>query len=79
MKYYLLIAGYYYPEHATGDWVSCYETREEALAQVSKVQIHSYFQKGPRKGQIKETRETYKIDDFKYDWYKVVDLRKWIS
>ena len=31
MKTYLLIAGYnYYPDRGTGDWIACYNTKEEA-------------------------------------------------
>jgi hypothetical protein len=31
MKHYLLIAGdHYYPCSKTGDWIECYETKEEA-------------------------------------------------
>lgn len=31
-KPYLLISGYdYYPSCATGDWVACFETEDEAL------------------------------------------------
>jgi hypothetical protein len=31
MKYFLLIVGDdYYPSHRTGDWIGCFETREEA-------------------------------------------------
>ena len=32
-KPYLLISGYdYYPSRATGDWVCCFETEEEAYS-----------------------------------------------
>jgi len=31
-KHYLLIAGdEYYPSDCTGDWIECYETKEEAI------------------------------------------------
>ena len=64
-KPYLLIAGdYYYPAVGTGDWLQCFETEEEARSVISLA----------RNG-------TYIINGFgnrdNYDWYKIVDLRKW--
>ena len=64
-KPYLLIAGdRYYPEAGTGDWLQCFETEEEALSLISPADDGTYI-----------------IKDFShynnYDWYKIVDLRKW--
>lgn len=40
-KPYLLIAGWdYYPSRGTGDWVACFETKEEAL----QFEIKSYYE-----------------------------------
>jgi len=72
MKPYLLIAGHkYYPDRADGDWVGCYETREEAeemmkynLGKVNPWQVAQH----PRYGK-----------NYSVDWYEIIDLRKWIS
>ena len=38
MKTYLLIAGYqYYPDRGTGDWISCYNTKEEANERIDEL------------------------------------------
>jgi len=85
MKPYLLIAGdNYYPSAYTGDWVRTFSTRQEAEDAVRKTEHHKYFQRGPRKGQVKETHEEYRVNhpkygDCKIDWYEIVDLREWIS
>ena len=43
MKTYLLIAGYnYYPDRATGDWVACYNTKEEATDKVNALENDDY-------------------------------------
>ncbi len=66
MKYFLLIAGAgYYPKIGTSDWKETFETLEEAEASVS------------REGESFPYR--YKFRDDYYDWYKIVDLRKWIK
>lgn len=71
MKYFLLTAGYnYYPGRADDDWHGTFETREEAEATITKdptVQING--------------RQCYDIliGNAKYDWFKVIDLRKWIG
>lgn len=56
MKPYLLIAGdHYYPSAYTGDWIGCFETKEEAQE---------------KWGEISKLK-------YRYDWYEIVDLRKW--
>ena len=43
MKTYLLIAGYnYYPDRATGDWVACYNTEEEANKRIDELKKEVY-------------------------------------
>ena len=43
MKTYLLIAGYnYYPDRGTGDWVSCYDTEEEANKRIDELKKEVY-------------------------------------
>ena len=43
MKTYLLIAGYnYYPDRATGDWVACYDTEEEATDKINVMKNDDY-------------------------------------
>lgn len=43
MKTYLLIAGYnYYPARATGDWVACYDTIEEANDKMNALENADY-------------------------------------
>lgn len=77
-KNFLLLAGYYYyPQSGTDDWVGTYQTREEAEQLVSKEVEHDYFSRGPRKGQVKETRERYKVNGRVVDWYEIVDLDGW--
>ena len=44
MKSFLLIAGStYYPAMATGDWVGCYSTREEAREAWKKLKAEHEF------------------------------------
>ena len=55
MKYFLLIAGDdYYPSRRLGDWIGCFETREDAY-------------------------DSYSMYHRERDWYKIVDLREWIT
>ncbi len=64
MKRYLLIAGdRYYPQAGTDDWVGCFETREEAEAQVVLTKEHNQEHKAP----------------IVRDWYVVVDLMEWVK
>ena len=82
MKYFLLIAGSnYYPGAGSSDWVATFETREKAESWVVKIPIPlEVFQRGPRKGQIKPNQTQYydyKIKDYAYDWYEIVDLDEW--
>lgn len=65
MKYFLLLAGMdYYPASRTGNWIDAFETLEEAQKVIEKSDI-VYFD--------------YKIGDCYYDWFEIVDLRKWID
>jgi hypothetical protein len=58
-KHYLLIAGdNYYPSAYTGDWIACYETKEEAQEKWEEISSKSKY---------------------RYDWYEIVDLRKWME
>ena len=71
MKYFLLTAGAgYYPEAGTGDWVGCYESREEAVALVREVTTEY----GPG---ISDSH--YVIHNRKHDWYEIIDLRDWMT
>lgn len=83
-KPFLLIAGEgYYPSSGTGDWIGCYETQKEAEEQVKFIEYHTYYTKGKKQGQIKETYTTYEVNGKygvrKCDWYDVVDLRDWVE
>jgi hypothetical protein len=80
MKKFLLIAGSgYYPQSGTDDWVGCFSSWDEARAQVKVEEIHEYFSKGPRKGQIKQTREQLFVNGNEEDWYDIVDLEEWMN
>ena len=75
---FLLIAGDgYYPQQGTGDWIKCFATEREAQDAVAKIPIHNYYTKGKQKGEIKNTYYQYVVGSRKYDWYEIVDLRKW--
>lgn len=83
-KPFLLIAGsHYYPSAYTDDWVGCYETYEEAKAQVELVQRHTYFKAGKNKGEVKSTQEAYLVHredyDREVDWFEIVDLNDWTN
>ena len=66
MKPFLLMAGdNYYPQGGTADWISCYETMEEAQAMV-KPRPDDGFSHPP-----------YRINNRGYDWYEIEDLRDW--
>jgi len=65
MKQFLLIAGYqYYPSKGSSDWVGVYESEEEIESQIKIIS--------------KNDTNGYEIDGVVYDWYEVVDLRKWM-
>lgn len=67
MKTFLLIAGHsYYPRSGTYDWIACFETYEKADDKITVIRDGS-------------TDNKYMIDDSKYDWYKIVDLKKWMN
>lgn len=66
MKYWLLIAGYtYYPDGGTSDWIETFHSLEEAKKVVQKPS--------------EPTTSSYQIYGSKYDWYDIVDLRKWLN
>ena len=80
MKKFLLIAGYgYYPQRGTEDWIGCFSSYKEAEELIKKEEIHEYFSRGPRKGEIKETREKLFVNGQERDWYDIVDLEEWMN
>lgn len=81
MKPFLLMAGdNYYPSGGSQDWIGCYETLEEAQAQVSRIEENQVVTIGKSKGQINVIWH-YEIvgKTGKFDWYEVEDLRSWIN
>ena len=63
-KPYLLIAGeQYYPVSGTGDWIGCYETREEIENIIKKNEYSGFY--------------TINGSEHEYDWCDIVDLREW--
>jgi hypothetical protein len=80
MKKFLLMAGAsYYPQGGTEDWIRCFETYEEAKSQVKIEQVHDYYLRGPRKGQIKETHTKSFINGYECDWYNIINLQEWMD
>lgn len=80
MNYYLLIAGhYYYPQASTDNWINCFESYEEAKAQVTQKDIKRTITKGKRKGEEEFLYSKYIINDKEYDWYDIINLQNWIS
>lgn len=82
-SYFLLMAGRSYDCHTgDGSWIACYKSKEEAESNVVRIlQPKDTFQRGPRKGQVKPNQRdiySYKIGEYTYDWYDVIDLRVWI-
>lgn len=78
MKRFLLTAGdSYYPQTCDGDWVAMFDTREEAESLIQHETVHEYFSRGPRKGQIKSSKQVTKIRDIEVDWYDIIDLHNW--
>ena len=66
MKKFLLIAGdSYYPSAATGDWIGCFSSREEAESQIIVIQEDLF-------GRIS-------INGTRCDWYEIVDLEEWMN
>lgn len=64
-KRYLLTAGdNYYPCSGTRDWIACYETEEEARAQVIDNGHGSYGIVGYAST---------------FDWYEIIDLASWVG
>lgn len=80
MKKFLLIAGAsYYTQSGTEDWIGCFETYEEAKSQVKIEQVHDYYLRGPRMGEIKETHTKYFINGCERVWYNIIDLQEWME
>ena len=80
MKKFLLIAGdNYYPQGGTEDWIGCFETYEEAKSQVKIEQVHVYYLRGPRMGEIKETHTKCIINGHEQDWYNIINLQEWMD
>ena len=80
MKYFLLLAGdKYYPQPCTDDWLGCFQTEQEARDQVKEVENKRTITRGKRKGEEEVVSVSYQIGDSKYDWFEIVDLRKWIG
>jgi len=79
MRMYLLIAGdSYYPTSGTGDWIGCYESYGEAKSEVEIIETPVYYTQGKKKGEIKSTFKSYKISGRNFDWYEIVDLKRFI-
>ena len=79
MKLFLLIAGEnYYPSAGTDDWKKTFSTLEEAENFVSKIEPKRTISKGSKKGQEVVEYTTYMINGNEYDWYEIVDLKKYI-
>jgi len=69
MKWFLLIAGdHYYPEVGDGDWIGCYTTREEAENAVQQIE-----------GKYWRYAYTVQGEDRQFNWYEIIDLRKWVE
>ena len=69
-KPFLLIAGdNYYPGGGTSDWVGCYATKEEALAQIGKPEGHE--------GYCGLGGHFIKARNYSCDWFEIIDLREW--
>lgn len=85
MKTFLLIAGSaYYPQSGTDDWVGCFKTAKEARKRIKTETINVLFQRGSRKGQVKETftKQSVLLNDGnlrEIDWYEIVDIGDWID
>lgn len=77
-KPYLLTAGDgYYPRGGDEDWIATFTTEEEAENAVGRKEWHTYYTTGKSKGQIRSTHLAFIINDVQYDWYEIIDLRKW--
>ena len=71
MKWFLLIAGdYHYPEAEVGDgdWIGCYTNLEEAENAVQQIE-----------GKYRRYTYTVQGEDGQFDWYEIIDLRKWVE
>ena len=80
MKYFLLIAGNsYYPQVGTDNWIGCFETFEEANSKASIIEHKRVITRGKNKGQEEITGKSYRIGESIFDWFDVVDLRKWME
>lgn len=64
LKPFLLTAGdTYYPCSGDLDWQGTYATKEEAERQITR--------------SIEYGCEVFTINGISFDWYKIIDLRKW--
>jgi len=50
-----MAGSYYYPGSGTDNWIQCYETYEEALAQVEVITQCQYYKKGKNEGLLKSS------------------------
>lgn len=71
MKKFLLLAGQdYYPGAGTDNWIGCYDTYEEAEAQII-VKTTKYVDR--------EIQNYYLSESESVDWYEIVDLEEWMN
>lgn len=72
-KPFLLMAGsIYYPRSGDGNWIKCFETFEEARAQVI-----DNIKEGDNNNWFRYDK--YTINGHSYDWYDIIDLRDWAN
>jgi hypothetical protein len=66
----LTVGDHYYPESGAGDWVGCFSSYEEAMAQIKLDNYGAYTRSGKLIGEGREKE---------FDWYEIIDLRKWVN
>ena len=77
MKIYLLTAGdRYYPGKGESDWIGCFDSFDEVNKQIQEILVDNRNSLFRGKKIIEEKK--YKIKDNIYDWYEIIDLKKWI-
>ena len=80
MKHFLLTAGHtYYPQAATGDWIGCFSSREEALHAVEVIEHKRVLTKGKNKGHAVTTGQSFRVGESIFDWFEIIDLREWME
>jgi hypothetical protein len=81
MKFYLLTMGYwYYPQRGDEDWIGTFCSREEAMDSFTVItkEQKAFNLDGVEYKKEPDIKYLHIDTNQMYDWYNIIDLKKWI-